>query len=164
MAFDAFIKIDGIPGESTDAKHKNWIEISSYRWDLNQPASATASTAGGATAERVNISPLQFSHLLDKAAPKLYETCCNGTHIREVKLEICRAGGDKMVYFEVTLNQVIVSNCSASSSIGEDFPSQIVTLSAGSYTWKYNQQDKQSGTNMGSVSCGWDLSTNKPKA
>ncbi|WP_353327541.1 type VI secretion system tube protein Hcp, partial [Chitiniphilus shinanonensis] len=27
MAFDAFIKIDGIPGESTDDKHKDWIEI-----------------------------------------------------------------------------------------------------------------------------------------
>jgi type VI secretion system secreted protein Hcp len=27
MAFDGFMKIDGIPGESTDAKHNGWIEI-----------------------------------------------------------------------------------------------------------------------------------------
>jgi len=26
-AYDAFLKIDGIPGESTDDKHKDWIEI-----------------------------------------------------------------------------------------------------------------------------------------
>jgi bacteriocin-like protein len=26
-AFDRFLKIDGIPGESTDDKHKDWIEI-----------------------------------------------------------------------------------------------------------------------------------------
>jgi type VI protein secretion system component Hcp len=25
-AYDAFLKIDGIPGESTDDKHKDWIE------------------------------------------------------------------------------------------------------------------------------------------
>ena len=31
MAFDAFIKIDGIPGESTDEKHKEWIEVGSVR-------------------------------------------------------------------------------------------------------------------------------------
>ena len=31
MAFDGFIKIDGIPGESTDDKHKDWIEILSFR-------------------------------------------------------------------------------------------------------------------------------------
>ena len=164
MAFDAFIKIDGIPGESSDNKHKDWIEVTGWGWDLNQPASATASSAGGSTAERVNISPLHFNHLLDKAAPKLYEACCNGTHIKEVKLEVCRAGGDKMVYFEVTLNRVIVSSCVASGSNDSGFPSQIVTLSAGSYVWKYNQQDIKTGKSMGSVSSGWDLSANKPKA
>jgi bacteriocin-like protein len=29
-AYDAFLKIDGIPGESTDDKHKDWIEILSF--------------------------------------------------------------------------------------------------------------------------------------
>lgn len=46
MAFDAFLKIDGIPGESTDDKHKEWIEIASYRQGVSQPASATASSVG----------------------------------------------------------------------------------------------------------------------
>lgn len=30
MAFDAFVRIDGIEGESTDDKHQGWIEILSY--------------------------------------------------------------------------------------------------------------------------------------
>ena len=30
MAFDAFLKIEGIDGESTDDKHQKWIEILSY--------------------------------------------------------------------------------------------------------------------------------------
>jgi hypothetical protein len=30
-AFDSFLKIDGIPGESTDDKHKDWIEVISYK-------------------------------------------------------------------------------------------------------------------------------------
>ena len=47
MAFDAFIKIDGIPGESTDDKHKDWMEISTFSWGASQPASGTASYAGG---------------------------------------------------------------------------------------------------------------------
>jgi polygalacturonase len=47
MAFDAFLKIDGIPGESTDDKHKDWIEILSYSFDIDQPSSATDSSAGG---------------------------------------------------------------------------------------------------------------------
>ncbi len=37
MAFDAFLKIDGIPGESTDDKHKDWIEVLSYGVGIQQP-------------------------------------------------------------------------------------------------------------------------------
>ncbi|MDR2015728.1 MAG: type VI secretion system tube protein Hcp, partial [Azoarcus sp.] len=55
MAFDAFLKIEGIPGESKDSGHDGWIEILSYHHGVNQPASKTASSAGGATAERVNF-------------------------------------------------------------------------------------------------------------
>lgn len=39
MAFDAFIKIDGIEGESMDDKHQGWIEIQYQRedsfWELS---------------------------------------------------------------------------------------------------------------------------------
>ncbi len=82
MAFDAFLKIDGIPGESTDDKHKEWIEIESYQQGLTQPASATASSVGGASAERVNFGPLIVSKLVDKASAKLFEACCTGKHIK----------------------------------------------------------------------------------
>lgn len=27
MAFDAYMKIDGIPGEATDSNHQDWIEM-----------------------------------------------------------------------------------------------------------------------------------------
>lgn len=94
MAFDAFLKIDGIPGESTDDKHKDWIEILSFAHGLEQPAQSTASSAGGATAERVNHAPYEITHFLDKASPKIYEACCTGKHIKDVTIELCRAGGD----------------------------------------------------------------------
>ena len=34
MAFDAFLKIDGIDGESLDKNHKDEIEIDSYSWGV----------------------------------------------------------------------------------------------------------------------------------
>ena len=39
MAFDAFLKLSTIPGESGDDKHKEWIEILSYSTGVSQPAS-----------------------------------------------------------------------------------------------------------------------------
>ena len=70
MATDAFLKIDGIDGESTDKKHKNWIEILSYSHGMSQPSSIASGT-GGLTAERVSMSDFSVMKVLDKASPTL---------------------------------------------------------------------------------------------
>jgi type VI secretion system secreted protein Hcp len=89
MAFDAFMKIDGIPGESMDARYPSWIEVSSFSHKMEQPASSTASSSGGATAERVNHGLFHVVHLFDKATPKIAEACCKGTHIKDVTIALC---------------------------------------------------------------------------
>jgi type VI secretion system secreted protein Hcp len=45
MAEEMFLKIDGIQGESTDASHKDEINILSYTWGESLPA-ATARGSG----------------------------------------------------------------------------------------------------------------------
>ncbi len=162
MAFDTFLKIDGIPGESTDDKHKDWIELQSFSHAINQPASATASSAGGATAERVNHADFVVTKLMDKASTKIYDACCKGTHIKEVIVEMCRAGGDKMKYMEVKLADVIVSSVAPSGSSGGDFPSESVSFNYGKINWVYTQQKRADGSGGGNVPAGWDLTKNKP--
>ncbi len=110
MAFDAFLKIDGVPGESTDDKHKDWLEVLSFHWGVSQPASGSSSTAGGRSAERSDHSDFSIVKALDKTSPKLFLQCCNGTHIKEVKMELCRAAGDKQKYMEYKLSDVIISS------------------------------------------------------
>ena len=44
MAIDVYLQIDGIKGESTDDKHKDWIECKSVSCSVEQPKSATVST------------------------------------------------------------------------------------------------------------------------
>lgn len=36
MAFDAFIKIEGILGEELDEKYRDWIEITGYSFGTHQ--------------------------------------------------------------------------------------------------------------------------------
>jgi type VI secretion system secreted protein Hcp len=162
MAFDAFLKIEGIPGESTDSKHTDWIEILRFNHKMEQPASITASSTGGATAERVNHGTFDIVHLLDKASPKLYDACCTGKHIKEVTLELCRAGGDKVKYMEIKLEQVIVSKITCEGTTNDEgFPSEKIHFSYGKIKWIYTQQKRTDGLGGGNVNSGWDLTANK---
>jgi hypothetical protein len=69
MAIDVYLQIDGIQGESADSEHQGWIECTSVNWKLHQPRSATASTAGGHTAERAELSDVSLTKLCDVASP-----------------------------------------------------------------------------------------------
>ncbi|HQI00643.1 MAG TPA: type VI secretion system tube protein Hcp [Deltaproteobacteria bacterium] len=163
MAFDAFLKIEGIPGESTDDKHKDWIEILSFSHGLSQAASGSRSSGGSATAERCNHSDFSIVKTLDKASPKLALFCCNGSHINSVTIELCRAGGDKQKYMEYKLSDVIVSSVrpGGSASGGETLPLEEVSFNYGKIEWTYTEMDKQSGKPKGNVKANWDLKANK---
>ena len=155
MAFDAFLKIDGVPGESTDDKHKEWIEIKAYSHGVHQPASSTASSSGGASAERATFSDFSIAKMVDKATPKLFEACCLGKHIKEVIIEVCRAGGDKQKFLEIHMEQVLIS--SYSQDAGGEFPTESIDFNPGKLKIVYSQQKREDGSLGGNVSGGWDL-------
>ena len=68
-------KSGDIKGETRDAKHSadNAIEVSSWSHVIQQPKSATASTAGGHTAERTEHGEMVFMKDIDAASTKLWE-------------------------------------------------------------------------------------------
>lgn len=94
MAIDVYLSIDGIKGESTDFEHAGWIEVTSAQWGVRQPKSATASTAGGHTAERCEHKSIALTKLADLSSPILMQTCSAGKTIPKAKLEFMRADGD----------------------------------------------------------------------
>ncbi len=163
MAFDAFLKIEGIPGESTDDKHKEWIEILSYNLSVMQRPSGSASTAGGASSERANFSDFNIVKALDKASPKLFEACATGRHIPTVTLELCRAGGDKLKYMEYKLSNVIISmnRPGGASHADESLPLEEISFNYGKIELAYTQQNRADGSGGGQIAAGWNLETNK---
>lgn len=162
MAFDAFIKIEGIPGESTDNEHKDWIEVLTYGHEVKQPVSYTASSAGGATAERVNFGVLTITKNVDLASPKLLAACCTGKHIKEVVIEVCRAGDKRQKYLEIRMEQVLISDYAHTG--GGDFPTERIDFAPGTFKMTYIRQKRDDGQPGGNVIAGWDLTANKPIA
>ena len=161
MAIDVYLQIDGIKGESTDDKHKDWIECQSVKWGVSQPKSATASTGGGHTAERCEHTEISLSKLADLATPILLQTCSSGKTIPKAKLEFMRADGQgtRIKYFEIELENVLIGD--VNEAVGEgDILTESVGLKFSKIKWKYTQQ-KIGGGSGGNTSGGWDLSTNK---
>jgi len=162
MPFDAFLKINGVPGESSDAKHKEQIEILSYSWGVDQPQTNSASSHGSLSAERANFHPFVVVKAIDKASPKLAVGCAGGDHYTEAVLEICRAGGDKQPYMEYKMTDVMVTSYRPGGTNGaEALPLEEVAFSYGKIEWKYTQTKVAGGQGSGNVAAGWDLKENK---
>ena len=163
MAFDAFLKIDGIPGESQDSKHKDQVEILSFHWGVSQTASGSSSSGGARSAERANLSDLSIVKTLDKASPKLFLNCCNGTHIKEVTLTLWRATGDKTKYMEYKLSDVLVSSVrpGGSAHSGDSLPLEEVSFNYGKIDLVYTATDHKTGKAAGDVKAHWSVVENK---
>ena len=161
MPFDAFLKIATVPGESTDDKHKEWIETLSYSWGASQAAGGSASATGAHAGQRVDIQDFSLTKRLDKASPKLFLACCTGEHIADVTLELCKAGGDKQKYMTYKFTDVMVSSVrpGGSAHAGEAVPLEEVSFRFAKVQLEYIPVDK-TGKPQGQVPAGWDLAKN----
>lgn len=158
MAFDAFEKIDGIDGESTDEKRQEWIEIIDFGFGVRQTVSTAASSAGGASAERVDFREFKLRKLLDKASPKLTQACADGTHIDQIIVELHRAGTEKVKFMEYKLTNCLISQVATAG--GRNFPSETVHINFGKIMMVYSQQNRSGGGGSGNITAGWDLDKN----
>ena len=161
MAADYYLQLDGIKGESADSQHQGWIECASVNWSITQPKSATASTAGGHTAERAELSEISITKLADPASPMLAQVCACGKTIPKAKLEMQRADGNgqPIKYFEVELENVLIAHIAPAFN-GADIAKEHIGLKFSKVRWKYTQQKIGGGAN-GNTAGGWDLATNR---
>jgi type VI secretion system secreted protein Hcp len=160
--FDAFLFVKDIDGESSDKAHEKWIELLSFSHGVSQPASGSPSDRGGRSAERCNHIDFTVTHAVDKASPALFLACCNGTHIPEVSVEFCRAGGDKIPYMKWKMEDVLITSvCPGGSTKGaETVPQETVSFNYGKITLTYSETDHKTGKKTGQVEKWWNLVDN----
>ena len=126
MAFDAFLKIDGIDGESLDKNHKDEIEIDSYSWGLANPTSV--GSGGGGGAGKVSMQDFHFTSKLNKATPKLMLACATGQHIKEATLTVRKAGSGGFEFLKIKLSDILVSSLQPGGAGGDELPEDQFSL------------------------------------
>lgn len=161
MAIDVYLQIEGINGESADTAHAGWIELTSAQWGVTQPKSATASTAGGHTAERCEHKTLAISKLADLCSPVLMQHCSSGKTLRKATLEFMRAdgNGNPVKYYVIELENVLIASmdqvCHEGSGIHD-----AIGLRFSKVRWTYTQQRIVGGAGGNSMG-GWNLASNR---
>lgn len=153
-AVDFFLKIDGIPGESQDAKHKDEIQIDS--WSLSERQSGTMADGGGGGAGKVKMNDVSLSSKLSKASPKLWLACATGEHIKKAVLTARKAGKDQHDYLTVTFTDLLISSYQTGGNGSAKVPIESITLNFAAMQFEYKEQ-KADGKVGASVRTGYDL-------
>jgi type VI secretion system secreted protein Hcp len=157
---DAYLQIDGIKGESTDEKHKQWVEVSKVNGNIHQPRAASVSTAGGHTTGRASLSDITFEKLADLSSPILRQHCAMGKTLPKAVFEFMRAdgNGNPICYERMTLTHVMISGVTFNSGDGGTIK-ETVHLSYAKINWEHTKQSIRGGTEGNTVG-GWDCATN----
>lgn len=109
---DAFLLIDGIPGDSNNATHRNWIQVGAYSLD--------------ASGRKLSV---MFTP--NRSVPPLLDNAAKGSRISRAELQLCQAGGSQLCQSAFVLGDVLVDFV----SLG---PEQVVAaLSSRSITVSY---------------------------
>jgi type VI secretion system secreted protein Hcp len=157
MAVDMFLKIDGVNGESKDAKHSGETDILAWSWGMSQ--SGTMHIGGGGGAGKVSVQDISVTKYVDKGSANLMLFCSNGKHIAEAMLVVRKAGENPLEYIKIKMTDVLVTSVSTGGSGGEDRLTENVTLNFAKVNYEYVPQNEK-GAGEAAIPYGWDIQQN----
>lgn len=155
-----FLKIDGIPGDSTDAKHKGEIEVESFSFGVAQTAAPGGGGGGGAG--RAAFDDLEIVTPFSRAGPRLLDACATGRHLPSAVLTGRRSGGkEQFDYMTLTLSDVLVSAYRSVVAGAEAvMPTDRFSLAYAKLQIEHKGQSP-TGAAAGSTITGFDLARNQ---
>jgi type VI secretion system secreted protein Hcp len=104
MAADMFLKMDGIVGESTDARHPGEIDVLSWSWG---ESTGTARTHRGLLPSAC-VHDLSFTKQIDSSSPALIMNGVTGQVVPTAVLAVRKSGGELQEFLRITMKNVIV--------------------------------------------------------
>jgi len=153
----AYIKFDGVDGESQDKDHKSWSDLSTFGQGIMQPGGG----ATGASRRRgdVVLDDIHCTKVLDKASPKIAESICKGKVFPKVEIHLTASTTDagRATYYAYELKNVLVTSYHISGSgQSEDVPMEEFSLNFEEIKTTYTENDSK-GQKKGNVEYTWKV-------
>ena len=161
MSLEAFLKIEGIPGESRKDGHKDEIDILSFSFGASNPTTVAKGTGAGAS--QVNVSSFNIMKMTDLSSTAFFLRCAKGEHIPEALVTLRKSGGtNPLEYLTYKFSKVYVDSIQWSGSGGgDDSPTESLSLAFEKVEIVYSSQNND-GTAKKTVGSGWDTPTGTP--
>lgn len=157
----AYVKFDGVNGESQDRDHKDWINLLSFNQGQYLPPSSAG--PGGGSRGVVVFEEVTLKKELDKASPKLAESVCTGKVFPKVDIHVARtlSGETKVTYYTCELTNVQVTSYHIGGSTQDVIPVEEVSLNFEEIKVTYTKLDA-TGTPEENVEYSWNIARNRP--
>lgn len=163
MAYDAFLKLDGITGESQKQNHTGEIDIMSFSWGSSN--SSSVGTGTGVSVGKVSVSDFSIMKSTDSSSPVLFQKCCDGSVIPTATVTLQRqVAGQATPYLVYNFTNVYVTSIqwSGSGGAGDDAPMESCSFCFETATVDYTPQSDD-GSGGSAVHGGWDVGQNIAK-
>ncbi|HTO47440.1 MAG TPA: type VI secretion system tube protein Hcp [Burkholderiales bacterium] len=159
-AEDLFLKIEGIVGESTDAKHAKEIVLLSYTQSFMNPVSTTSGGGGGTG--KVNCGDVKVTKLVDRASPFLIAGVATGKAYPTALITFRKAGKTQIEYYKVTLSEVFLDAITQTDASPTDATTILEQLSMSAAKFQFEYRPQNADGSMGAaVKFSWDCRANK---
>lgn len=157
--FDAYLKIDAIPGECEDKGHEGQIQVLSFSHGISQPGTNLGGGGARGSSGKAEHGYFTITKYIDKATPKFNLFCSKNEDLKKVTLEICRTVNTKICYMKYEFEPCLVAAVSVGGSTGgEDRPTESVSFNYTKVTWTYTEVKKDNSPG-GDTMAWFDLGT-----
>ncbi len=151
------VQFAGIKGESTDPGYVGWTHVLSYHHDLSN--TFVPSPGGDPGVGRAVHSPVSIGKYLDITTPDLVEALNTGQMISGAVFEfISEENGKPFVFFQVELDNVVVTSYAVEALPGEGRPVEQIELTYSIVTITYCDNGVKGP--KGCVSTSWNVESN----
>lgn len=159
----AFMKYEGIDGESKDAEHRNWIDVLSLSWGVHGPEGGSTGPSRRRGAPQIDDMVVTVEY--DKAAPKLLEKSLKGSVVPKLEIELTATyGGARATYLRYELTNVLISSYQTNASGNDEVGPPIVVVGNSFEAIKvtYTEFDA-AGSSLGSVETSYKVKETSKK-
>ena len=159
MAYDAFLKLAGVTGESQKDNHKGEIDLMSFSWGASN--SSAVGTGTGVSTGKVTVSDFSIMKTTDSSSAVLFQKCCDGSVIATGVVTLQRQiQGTATPYLVYNFTNVFVTSIQWSGSGGAgDTPMESVSFCFEKGTVDYTPVD-DNGTPGTAIHGGWNVGAN----